>query len=61
MIYKLYCHQCKKDFDVNAKDFLIMQKEKNNQIINQNQKSFEYINGCFHRDLNLIKQRIKNG
>lgn len=50
---KLYCHNCKRDYNVRDEDMNLMK---------ENDKSFdgkEYKNGCFFKELNIIK-RAKN-
>lgn len=49
----LYCHNCKKDFNVRVEDIQLMIK---------NDKNFdgkEYKNGCFFKELNKIKRANK--
>ena len=49
-IYPLYCHNCKKKYNVRKEDLELMQ---------EHHKSFdgkEYTKGCFFKDLSYIKK-----
>jgi hypothetical protein len=51
-IQLLYCHQCKKKYNVRVSDIELM---KNNDITFDGK---EYTKGCFFKDLNSLKRLI---
>ena len=48
--YSLYCHNCKKKYNVRKKDLELMQEH------NKNFDGKEYTQGCFFKDLSYIKK-----